>query len=310
MTKLLCLGPDKSYGDCATRWLNANTLSGTGEIVFVGNNEEILSSLKLDEMAIGVVPVYNAVEGIVAPVIRYLMRGVDQRELYLSIEPYLIPNEAFHVVGRLSLRIRHQLLASDASVSLQEIKTVKSHQQALGQCSQTLRRILPHAALDPVSSTSGAARYVAETRERSIAAVASPECSNFYGLSPLVDSVADVEDNYTQFYILTRGYMVLQKKFGSGIALLLWPKSNTPGVLHDILSPMDALNINVRYAPQIPLGGADNQVAFFIEMDTHPNPRVMNAVLTELAEMSKKMIVLGSFLYEATIEGETVGKVD
>lgn len=307
MTTLVCLGPEKSYGDCATRWLNANTLNGTGEIVFVGSNEEILSSLKLDEMTIGVVPVYNAVEGIVAPVIRHLMKGVDQRELYLSTEPYLVP-DAFHVVGRLGLRIRHQLLVSDASVSLQEIKTVKSHQQALGQCSQTLRRILPHAALDPVSSTSGAAQYVAETRERSVAAIASPECRDFYGLTPLGDSVADVEENYTQFYILTRGYMVLQEEFGSGIALLLWPKDNTPGVLHDILSSMAALKMNVRYAPQIPLGGADNQVAFFIEMDTHPNPRVMNAVLTELAEMSKKMIVLGSFLCEVTIEGETVGK--
>lgn len=156
--------------------------------------------------------------------------------------------------------------------------------------------------LEPVSSTSGAAQTVAESQDTTKAAIASRFCADIYGLAPLVKDVADVKENYTHFYLVVKGYSVLQTSFGSGIALLLWPKKNTPGVLHDILSPMDALKVNVRYAPQIPLGGADNKVVFFLEMDTHENPRVMNSVLTLLAEMSNRMIVLGSFVSEAVIE--------
>lgn len=74
MTKLICLGPDKSYGDCATQWLNTHAFAGTAEVVSVRSNEEILASLALttqdEERIFGIIPVYNAIEGIVAPVMR------------------------------------------------------------------------------------------------------------------------------------------------------------------------------------------------------------------------------------------------
>ncbi|MBI4086702.1 hypothetical protein HY416_01835 [Candidatus Kaiserbacteria bacterium] len=304
--KLVCLGPGGSYGDCVAQWLNANVFHGTVEIEFVKDNQDVLAEIENGsgeaDLPMGIVPVYNTVEGYVAGVMRYLMRGPSHEKYYLSTQPSFVSEETFHVVGKVTLRIRHQLFACDPSVQLSDIKTVVSHGQALGQCARMLRRILPDASLEPMSSTSGAAQSVAEIQDPSRAAIASRFCAGLYNLTPLVDDVADVKENYTHFYLVVKGHRIVQNDFGSGVAVLLWPDRNEAGVLHDILSPMAALKVNVRYAPQIPLGGADNRVVFCIEMDVHKNPRVMNAIFTLLAAMSKRMIVLGSFLNEAIIE--------
>lgn len=69
---------------------------------------------------------------------------------------------------------------------------------------------------------------------------------------------------------------------------------------------MGAMKVDVRYAPSIPIGGSKgglkSNVAFFVEMDVHPNRFVTDAILTLLAEMSEKMVVLGAFAKECVID--------
>jgi hypothetical protein len=51
----------------------------------------------------------------------------------------------------------------------------------------------------------------------------------------------------------------------------------------------------MTYQTSILLGGVNDQVAFFMEMNAHGNPMVTSAVITLLAEMSEKIVTLGLF---------------
>ena len=53
------------------------------------------------------------------------------------------------------------------------------------------------------ASTAAAASYVAETKDPSIAAVASPGAANLYGLTVLAENVQITDANKTRFYILS-----------------------------------------------------------------------------------------------------------
>lgn len=142
---------------------------------------------------------------------------------------------------------------------------------------------------------------VAEMRDRSVAAISSKFCAGLYGLHILQ---ADFQDaargaNYTHFYWVRNGTLApFPVSNGNGIrkiGLLLWPKANAAGVLHHLLSPMAAVEMNMTYQTSILLGGVDDKVAFFMEMNVHENPLVTSAVITLLAEMSEKIVMLGVF---------------
>ncbi|MCV4601036.1 hypothetical protein OFC63_33955, partial [Escherichia coli] len=81
--------------------------------------------------------------------------------------------------GEHFLRVRHQLLAAKGA-TLDTVKRVLSHTQALGQC----RRKLIQLGLKPVpeADTAGSARIVSEAKDPALAAIASSLAAEIYGL--------------------------------------------------------------------------------------------------------------------------------
>jgi prephenate dehydratase len=77
-----------------------------------------------------------------------------------------------------------------------------SHPQALGQSRHFLRArgIVPLSYAD----TAGAAAYVAELGDPSVAAIAPRIAAELYGLKVIEDNVEDAHDNTTRFVVLAR----------------------------------------------------------------------------------------------------------
>lgn len=86
---------------------------------------------------------------------------------------------------------------------LATVRTVRGHPVALAQCRIFAAR---HPWFDTVAhdDSAGAAREVAETGDRSIAAIASAMAAERYGLEVLARGVQDVPHNWTRFLILRR----------------------------------------------------------------------------------------------------------
>jgi len=143
---------------------------------------EVLEALPGVDAAL--VPVENSLEGPVTQTLDLLAQRTN-----------VVVREAFDTPIRNHLAARAQL------TSLNDVRTVYSHPQVLGQCEQWLHRHLPHADLVPVASTAEAARRAAT--ERRAAAVAGQVAIGIHHLRMLAEDIQDMADNATRFLLLT-----------------------------------------------------------------------------------------------------------
>ena len=115
----------------------------------------------------------------------------------------LIGAEELFVVGEVVLPISQTLMGVPGA-ALSDIETVCSHAQGLTQSAAWRAENLPDAKTDEKDSTTAAASYVAETGDKSIAAVAAPGAAALYGLEILAENVQITDANKTCFYVLSR----------------------------------------------------------------------------------------------------------
>ena len=100
-----------------------------------------------------------------------------------------------HITGEVVSSIEHCLLALPG-VTLDELRVVLSHPQALAQCHDFFARhpqLTPRAEVD----TAGSARKVAEAGIRSQAAIASAAAAKRYGLAILATGIQSAIGNAT-----------------------------------------------------------------------------------------------------------------
>ena len=104
------------------------------------------------------------------------------------------------IAGIFELPIVHNLLGIEET-NLNQIKTVYSHPQALDQCSEYIynhgfeKRVATNTAL--------AAKEVALLKDPTVAAIASKETAEIYGLKVLERAINESESNTTRFVVLS-----------------------------------------------------------------------------------------------------------
>jgi len=113
----------------------------------------------------------------------------------------LLAGHPLAVTGDLWLPVRH-VLAAPAGSRLESLRRVLSHVQALSQCAPYLRQ--RGLAAEPRTTTSAAAREVAEAGRRDTAAVCSRHAAERWGLVVLADDIMAATDNRTRFWRLAR----------------------------------------------------------------------------------------------------------
>lgn len=114
----------------------------------------------------------------------------------------LIAEDHVFVVGEVILPISQTLMGLPDS-SLEDIRLVCSHAQGITQSETWRKEHLPNAETKEMDSTAAAASYVAETGDRTIAAVAAPGAAKLYGLIVLAENIQITDANKTRFYVLS-----------------------------------------------------------------------------------------------------------
>ena len=112
---------------------------------------------------------------------------------------YLLPKYKLQIHGEYFLPVEHNLLGKpDASID--EIKYVRSHAQAISQC----QKIINEKNFKPIISvdTAGSAKDLAKGKDKSIAAIASELSAKMYNLKILKKNVEDDKGNVTRFLIM------------------------------------------------------------------------------------------------------------
>lgn len=241
-----------------------------GHILYVKTFDAVFEAVQSGLCDYGVVPIENSSNGSVRAVYE-LLRRYD-----------------FSIVRSTKLWIRHELLAK-AGTKLDEIRTVYSHEQAIGQCSRFLAKF--GAQVVPCENTAVAAKLVADSQEP-CAAIASHVCTSLYGLEAVCNDIQDSDNNYTRFICIQKKPVVYA---GSDRISLILACENRAGSLHDILSVIRAHGVNMTKLESCPITGSNFEFLFFLELEATVYDPSVAAMLAELERECESFTLLGNY---------------
>ncbi len=199
----------------------------------------------------------------------------------------------------LKLRVRHNLLAPKGA-TLKTIRRVLSHPQALSQCARFLAK-QRKIELVPYFDTAGAARYVAQTGDPSLAAVASSRAAENYGLLALARGIEDDEANFTRFLVIRK--LTARRKAQPGAkksrapmkTSLVFSLRNAPGAMHKGLAVFALRDIDLYKIESRPLPGSPWQYLFYLDVAGAYADEPVHRAVEHLKEISTYLKVLGSY---------------
>lgn len=192
----------------------------------------------------------------------------------------------------LPLSVTHDLLAVEGA-TLETIQTVVSHPQALAQCEEFLRS---HGYKQMTyANTALAAEYVAQLNDPTVAAIASAESAERFGLKPLAEGINQSQVNTTRFAVLTRSENRNVGKQHGAHFILVFTVRNEAGSLAQALNVIGSFGFNMRTLRSRPMGELLWQYYFYIEAEGNIHSSDGENMLRRLAVYCDKVKCVGSF---------------
>ena len=190
------------------------------------------------------------------------------------------------------LSITHDLLAVEGA-TMDSVKTVVSHPQALAQCDDFIRAH-GYAQL-PYTNTALAAQYVAERNDPTVAAIASGDSAARYGLKPLAEAINHSQVNTTRFAVFSKSENRNVGRQHGAHFILVFTVRNEAGSLAQALNIIGAHGFNMRTLRSRPMGELLWQYYFYVEAEGNIHSDEGQALLKELAVCCDKIKCVGSF---------------
>lgn len=237
--------------------------------------EDVFEAVAAGKAALGMIPIENSQAGRVAEIHN------------------LLPKTKLHIVGEFFQNIEHVLVSVKAA-TLESVKDVYSHPQALMQCRENLREM--KVATHAYSNTAQAAADVAKWNDPSKAAISSPLAAELYGLKILREHLQDSENNVTVFILIAREPAEVQPNDENVMTTLLFTVRNMPAALYKSLGGFATQGVNiVKLESYIPGGARRDAAQFFLTFEGHPHEKNVQGALEELSFYCKKVTVLGVY---------------
>ena len=232
---------------------------------------EVFENVDKQETQSGVVPVENSLEG-----------SVNQTyDLFLTHD--------LKVCGEIILRISHCLIANP-NTTLEAVKTVYSHPQALAQCRSFLERL--GRELIPTYDTAGSVKMLKEKGLKDAAAVASERAAELYGMKILAREIEDNPANYTRFFVLSKEDSPMT---GRDKTSIIFAAAHTPGSLYHALGEFAKRNINLTKIESRPTRQTPWEYNFYLDFEGHRTEENCAAALRALEKDAAFLKILGSY---------------
>ena len=235
--------------------------------------EQAISSVERGIASYALIPVENNIAGRVA-------------DMHFLLEKINLKIIAEHYV-----KIEHHLLGNKKS-SLKEIKKVLSHIHALSQCKNSIKKF----KLEAVNfiDTAGAAKFISEKKDITLAAVASELASKIYDLKILKKNFEDSKKNITRFLVFSKNCKEISIK-RKVITSIVFNTKNLPASLYKALGGFALHSINLTRLESLFVNKDFKQFSFLIDVESHPKTEGFENALKVLKKYSSKIKILGYF---------------
>ncbi|XUU60974.1 prephenate dehydratase [Erythrobacter sp. HA6-11] len=234
--------------------------------------EDALDAVKDGRAGSAIIPIENSQHGRVADI------------------HFLLPESGLSIVGEHFMPIRHALMALGDG----PFTAAYSHPQALGQSRFFLRErgIVPLSHAD----TAGAAAFVAEKGDPSLASISPPIAAELYGLKIIENDVQDASDNMTRFVILApEPNDPASLADEDAITTFVFEVKNIPAALYKAMGGFATNGVNMTKLESYQIGTSFTATAFYADIIGAPGDPAVDRALEELAFHSKELRILGTY---------------
>lgn len=275
-TTIAFLAPEGTYSDEAARIFAAKMNCENPEFVPCASLNDIYDEVERGKYEYGVLPIENSLEGPVTSTLdSFAFRG------------------GVEIVASTVLNIHHCLLLHPEA-TLDDITTIASHPQGMGQCRRYLNEHFPTKERISSSSTAESARMTMQNK--SVAGIASKFAGELFGCKL---HEADIEDHYgnqTQFVLIARqGHKKPIEGDNIRTSLALFLDADRPGALLMILSEFAYANINLTKIQSRPTKQGLGDYMFFIDIEGDQDDPAIRTALNCLRIKLREVKVLGTY---------------
>ena len=207
---------------------------------------------------------------------------------------YLIPKYKLQIHAEHFQKVTHNLLGIKGS-KINDIKTVRSHAQALGQSQKFINenKLIPIISAD----TAGSAKFISEKNNKSEGAIASDLAAKIYNLDIVKSNVEDESGNITRFFVMGKNSKHPEFENKKYITSCIFKLKSIPAALYKALGGFATNGVNLCKLESFSVKNTFDQVNFYIDIEGHIEDVSLQKALEELGFHTQKLDILG--VYEA-----------
>lgn len=270
------LGPRGTFTEAALRQMPS---AADCETLAMPTVDAVLDAVRSGELAGGVVPIENSLEGPVLPTLDSLAR--DDSPLVI-VEEWALP-------------VRFALLVRPGQ-TLREVARVASIPIAAAQCRIWLSTNLPDALVLAALSTAGAAQRLAEEDPPPYEAAISPViAAELYGLDVLANDIGDNPDASTRFVLVQLPGPPPKRTGADKTTLMLFMREDHSGALLEILTEFAVRGVNLTRIESRPTRKQLGDYYFSIDCEGHVADARVAEALGGLRRVCADVRYLGSY---------------
>ena len=256
----------------------ANKVFPNCEIKTCSTFEEAFKTAVSDDQFKIIIPLENSLAGRVADI------------------HYLLPKYKLQIYAEHFQKVEHNLLVKpDAQMT--DIKSVRSHAQAIGQCQEIINQ---HKFQTIISTdTAGSAKDLSKGKDKSIAAIASELSAEIYKLKILKKNIEDEKGNVTRFLIM--GKNATQPDFKKAVKYIttcIFRLKSEPSALYKCLGGFATNQINLTKLESFSVKNTFDQANFYMDFEGHLDDKKVQNAMEELGFHTESLDILG--IYEAS----------
>jgi len=238
------------------------------------NFAEAYDAVEKGECDLAVLPIENSYAGEVSQVTELMFDG----NLFIN--------------GVYELGVSQCLLGVKGATT-ETITTVISHPQALAQCADFIKN---HGYKQiQADNTARAAKEVSDKNDISVAAIASKENADLYGLEVIDHDINESAQNTTRFAVFAKSKDAMKHNDEYSTFILMFTVRNEAGTLAKAISILGDYGYSMRVIRSRPQKDKNWQYYFYAEVEGKLESEIGNRMLTDLRKECELLKVIGSY---------------